>query len=802
VSLLGELVLALRTLRRAPASAAIAVFALGVGIGLSTLIFSIIQGAMLRGLPFDEPHELVRIFRTNVERGGRILPTIHDYAAWGESGRSFGGLGAYYTGTVNLSGSADQIPERMRGAFVTPSVFELLGVQAAAGRLLRADDDDAGAPAVILLGWEVWHRRFDGDPAVVGRTVRANGVDAVIVGVLPERFGFPESQQVWLPLRLDANQLAWGAGQRVQVAGRLSAGVGVEAATADLARVAQRIAEEHPETHRSQSVEITDFSVVGDNDRALLFIMFGAVMAVLIIACVNVANLLIGRAIMRTKEVGIRMALGASRLRVATPFLAESAVLALGGAVLGVGVAYAGLGVFNRSVELHNPPFWIYFSINGLVFAFVALAGAVAAVLAGVIPAIQAASLALHDTLKDESRGATGFRLGRVSRALVVAEIALSVGLLAAAGVMVRSVLKLNTIDLGVRAENVFVARVGLPERGYGTRDAQRRFAANLLDRLRALPGVQSTAIASALPGRGDFGSAGIGIEGQARDDDSDVASAIVPIVSIGYFDMFEATPLRGRDFTPADDAGATPVAIVNLSFERRYFPDGEALGRRVRVGGQDSPWLTVVGVVPDLLESGVQNWRPEALYRPLAQSPVRFMTIAARLPSNPLALTGPVLDQVRAIDPDLPIYDVATLRTSVQDANFMTGILGGLFAAFGVAALVLASVGLYGVMAFSVDQRRREVGIRMAIGARPRNVLSLIMLQGMRQVLLGLAIGAFFAFALTRAIASSLFGVSPQDPLAFAATVFVLLAIAALACGVPALRATRVDPLEALRSE
>lgn len=225
-------------------------------------------------------------------------------------------------------------------------------------------------------------------------------------------------------------------------------------------------------------------------------------------------------------------------------------------------------------------------------------------------------------------------------------------------------------------------------------------------------------------------------------------------------------------------------------------------MGRRVRVGGQDSPWLTVVGVVPDLLESGVQNWRPEALYRPLAQSPVRFMTIAARLPSNPLALTGPVLDQVRAIDPDLPIYDVATLRTSVQDANFMTGILGGLFAAFGVAALVLASVGLYGVMAFSVDQRRREVGIRMAIGARPRNVLSLIMLQGMRQVLLGLAIGAFFAFALTRAIASSLFGVSPQDPLAFAATVLVLLAIAALACGVPALRATRVDPLEALRSE
>jgi predicted permease len=286
------------------------------------------------------------------------------------------------------------------------------------------------------------------------------------------------------------------------------------------------------------------------------------------------------------------------------------------------------------------------------------------------------------------------------------------------------------------------------------------------------------------------------------RPDGAGSAPAISTTVSTGYFDTFNAAPLRGRDFTAADDAGAPPVAIVNRAFEQRYFADGDALGRRIRLGGEDAAWLTVVGIVPDLLESGVQNWRPEAIYRPIAQNPIRFLAMAARTATNPLDMTAAVRDQVRALDPDLPIYEIRTLRRAVQDASFRTGIFGGLFAAFGAAALVLASVGLYGVMSFSVDQRRREVGVRMAIGARPSNVVSLVMRQGMRQVALGMAIGALLAFALSRGIASSLFGVSPQDPLTLAATAFVLVAVAAVACGLPAFRATRVDPLEALRSE
>jgi len=801
VSRLGELGLAARTLRRSPGSAIIAVFALGIGIGLSTLIFSIIQGAMLRGLPFDEPHEIVRLERTNPERGNTVVPTIHDHAAWSESNRTFAALGAYTSGTVNLSGSADQIPERMRGAYIMPSVLELLGVQPVIGRTFRAEDDVPGAERVMLIGWEVWQQRYQADPAVVGRMVRANGVETTIAGVLPEGFGFPESQQVWLPLRMDANRIPWGTGQWVWVVGRMRDGITREAATADLNRIAARIAEEHPETHRGLAVRLTDFSDVGAQNRAMLFIMLAAVLAVLVIACVNVTNLLIGRAIVRTKEVGIRTALGASRWQVATPFLAESAVLALGGALLGIAVAHAGLGVFNRSLEIHDPPFWIDFSIDGQVLAFVAFAAFVAALLAGAIPALQAARMSLQDTLKDESRGATGFRLGRVSRGLVVAEIALSLGLLAGAGLMIRSVIKLTRIDLGLPADDVFVARVALPEASYPDADARRRFSADLHARLQALPGAQAVALASSLPGRGG-GSSNVAIEGETRADGSDAAFAMVPVVSAGYFEAFGVQALRGRDFTPADDAGAPPVAIINHAFERRFFGPGNGLGRRIRIGSDASPWLTVVGVVPDLLESGVQNWRPEAVYRIIAQTPISFITVAIRTTAAPLEFTAPVRDHVRALDADLPIWDVNTLRGDVNDANFITGIFGGLFTAFGSAALLLAAVGLYGVMSFSVGQRRREVGVRMAIGARPTNVLSLVLLQGMRQVALGLLIGAVLAFALSRAIASSLFQVSPHDPLTLIVTTLMLVAVAMLACGVPALRATRIDPLEALRSE
>jgi predicted permease len=377
----------------------------------------------------------------------------------------------------------------------------------------------------------------------------------------------------------------------------------------------------------------------------------------------------------------------------------------------------------------------------------------------------------------------------------------LTFGLLTGASLMIRSVLAINTIDLGVPAENMFVARLALPEADYVGAEEQRRFAADLLIRLETLPGAQATALTSAYPLQsGEFGP--VDIEGRAAASGSDAVRAMVPVVSISYFEVFNAQPITGRNFTPADNAGSEPVAVVNRAFERRAFGDEAALGKRIRVGGEDAPWLTVVGVVPDLLESGIHNRSPQAVYRLLAQADMSYISIVVRTATNPLELTSAVRDQVRSIDADLPLYDINTLRGAVQDANWQTGIFGGLFAAFGSAALLLASVGLYGVMSFSVGQRRREVGVRMAIGARTRNVFSLILLQGMRQVAVGLGIGALLAFALSRGIESLLFGVSPQDPLAVIGTALLLVTVAVLACGVPALRAVRINPLDALRSE
>jgi predicted permease len=796
-----DLRLAARTLRRSPASAAIAAFALGLGIGLSTLVFSIVQGAMLRGLPLPQPEEIVSLERL-VSNRGVMWPTVHDIAAWREGSRAFESIGAYATRLVNLSfASADDAPEQVRGAAVSHEVLELLGVRPVAGRLFTPEDDVEGAPPVVIIGWELWRRRFDGAASAIGSTIRTNGVESVIIGVLPEGFGFPESQRLWLPLREDARRYDWASAPSMQATGRLRDGVPIERAKAELDAIFARIALEHPDSHEGSTVRLRSFTEFGSQDRAMLYVMMAAVLAVLAIACVNVANLLIGRAIVRTREVGIRTALGASRWRVALPFLAESIVLALAGAAFGVVVALVGLRIFNGAIQLQDPPFWIRFVIDGQTMAFVAFACGLCALLAGVVPALQAARLSLTDTLRDESRGTSSFRLGRLSRWLVIGEIALSMGLLVAAGLLVRSVLHLDTLDVGVPADEVLTARVSLLGDRWSDTEAQLRFSSELLPRIAALPSARAAAFSSTLPGVGG-GWSRLEIDGEPPTDGPSQIVAANPIVSTGYFELFEAPPVRGRDFAITDNAGAEPVTIVNEAFERRYFDERGALGRRIRIAAPDAQWLTVVGVVPDLLESGSQNERPEAYYRPLTQQPIRSLTMSVRAVGDPLMLVPQLRERVHALDPDLPLSNIATLRTMVKNASFRIGIFGGLFASFGAAALLLASVGLYGVMSFSVGQRRREMGVRMAIGARPADVLRLVLGQGLRQVAIGLGIGIVLAILLARAIAVSLFQVGSSDPLTFIAIIIILLGVALVACGLPALRATRIDPIEAFRTE
>ncbi len=804
-SILLDLRQAARGLRRAPGSAIIAVIALGLGIGLTTMMFSIIYGALLRGLPVDEAHEIVVVNRLNRARGQMTSVTIHDLADWRAQQRSFEDLAAYWTGTVNVSGGgADEVPERFSGAWLNPSVLRLLGVQPVLGRTLVEDDDLAGAEPVVVIGYDMWQRRFHGDRNVIGRTLRASGVETVIVGVMPEGFAFPTAASLWQPARLDMAGLARGEGRQFSVMGRLRDGVTPDAAALELNRIADRLAAEYPQTNEGLGVRIRAFTEtsVGDEPRALLLTMFGAVAFVLLIACANVANLLIGRAIMRSREVGVRTSLGASPLNVAMPFLAESAVLAGSGALLGTFVAWVGLRLFTNSIAETNPPYWLEFSLDGVAFGFVALLAVLAALLAGVIPALQAARMPLAETLKDESRGASSFRLGKLSHALVVVEMALSVGLLAGAGLLIKSVIQVSTVDLGFPAEQVFTARVSMPEAAYADVTTLRAFHDGLLDRLRTLR-ARNVAIGDVLPGGLGGGATPFTIEGvptEAGEEPRSIRGAITP----GYFESFDITPV-GRDFGFQDRAESMPVAIVNQSFVRRWFSDGQAVGRRIRLGGTNSeaPWLTIVGVVPDLRAGGFdRDAFNEAVYVPLSQNPLRFVTIIARTDGPALALADGVRDAVASLDRDIPLYSVRTLAQGLDDSNWFYGVFGGLFAVFGMAALFLAGVGLYGVMSFSVSQRTRELGVRMAIGAQPNDVIRMVLGQGMRQVAIGVVAGTVFALAVSRLLATLLFEVSPRDPWVFSLITIVLLTAAVLACGVPAMRATRVDPLQALRTE
>jgi len=794
----------LRRLRRDRSASLIAIIALTLGIGLTTLMFGIIYGAMLRGLPFTDAHEIVAITRTNLSQGqDDIDVTIHDFVDWRAQQRSFEDIGAFYTTSLNMSG-AGEVPERLQTARVTPSTLAILDVQPVLGRLFSEADDLPGGPAVMLIGWRVWQERFAGSRDVLGGTIRANGEETTIIGVMPEGFGFPSVQSAWLPLRMDPLQIRRGESRSLDAIGRLRDGVTREQAHADLAAIADRLARAYPESNEGVGVRLHPFTdrAIGPEERATLWTMFGAVLFVLLIACTNVANLLMAQAVGRAREVAVRTALGASRMRIATQFLSDALVLALAGALGGTFLAAVGMRLFRMAVEGTQPPFWMKFQVDApaLLTAFGAALLATAA--AGTIPALRAARAGTHDILKDESRGGTSFRIGRLNRTLVAVAMALSVGLLAGAGLMIKSVVQLYRLDLGFPADQVFSARLMLPEAAYPDRESRQRFASEALRGLNAMPGVTAATLGSGAPGM-DTGRSEFAIEGRAYTRDVDYPVATNVIVAPGYFGVFDAPILQGRDFNAGDDDASTAVAIVNQSFARRWLEGEDPLGRRVRfVSAGEEVWLAIVGVVPDLLASGVEDRAPEAVYRPIAQTASTFFTILARTQGSPAALLPDIRVLIGALDPDLLLDRPRVLEDLIREGNWAYLVFGTLFVSFGLAALFLASVGLYGVMSFAVGQRTREIGVRMAVGARPADVMRWIMRHGVSQTVLGLALGTVFALTVTRLLSVLLFRVSPRDPFIFGTILLVLLSTVFLATWIPARRATRVDPLEALRAE
>jgi putative ABC transport system permease protein len=797
-----------RLLRKDPWLTLVAVLALGMGIGLTAMMYSIIYGILLRGLPFEGGDRIYHIHRADPSQGiTQMGVPLHDFLDWREQQRAFEELAAFYSSTVNIGDTGH--PERFSGGLMTANSFRILGVQPLLGRAFRDGDDAPGAAPVIILGHAAWRNRYGADPGVVGRQVRVNGRTAEIIGVMPQGFRFPMAQEVWVPLDLDATRFERGEGTLLEVYGRLRPGVAPSAAKAEFDAITQRIEAAHPSGTPNVHAQVMPYTerFIGSGPRQFLSTMLGAVFLVLLIACANVANLLLTRAALRSSEVGIRTALGAPRWRVVTQFLAESLAVSTVGAALGLVIASYGVRLFSAAIAPTNPPFWFDIRLDAPVLLFVAAVTMLAALMAGALPAWQAARADANEVLKDEARGSSSFRMGRLSKGLVVVEVALSCGLLVGAGLMIRSVMNLRTLDLGIPTESVFTARVWLPENAYADVGSQIRFYENLHERLGALPGVQAVSLTSNLPTLG-AANPQVGVQGESyADPQRDRQRARRVVVTPGFFDTFSRELRDGRDFTSADNEAGLPVAVVNESFARRHFGAESALGRRIHFAAPMSAdtaarWLTIVGVVPDMYASNIDNENPHAIYVPLAQSGARFLDVAARTAAAPMTLTTLVRDEVAAIDADIPLYQVRTLGDAIRESTWFYRVFGALFMVFGSVALFLAAIGLYAVMSSSVSRRTREVGVRMALGARQSDVLRLIFRQAMVQVGVGLAFGLALAAAISRLLAIVLFDVEPRDPVIFGAIVVVLALTGAAATFLPARRATRVDPQVALRWE
>ncbi|MGD8698102.1 MAG: ABC transporter permease [Gemmatimonadales bacterium] len=803
-----DLSYAVRMLFRRPGLSLIIVITFALGIGLTFAVFSIVNGALYKGLPFEDADRLMVLGRTDASRNIQFMNvTEHDFVDWIEQQTTFEGLTAISIQNLNLAGN-ERRPVRYTGAFASANLFDVLGVQPALGRGFRPGEDRPGADPVIIIGYDVWQQRFDGAADVIGRTIRANGQARTIVGVAPEGFKFPDQEQAWVPLQLDPQAQPRGQGPAYLVVGRLKAATTLDEASAEMATIAQRLEQEYPESNEGIGATVRTFNslILGGQVGALLHTMLGAALGVLLVACANVANLLLARASTRSREVAVRSALGAKRGRVIAQFMTEVVVLSIVGGAVGLVLGHFGLAWFNAVTNVEPPPFWITFGPDHRVAAFVIAAVAFSALFSGLVPALRATGGNVSESLKDEARGSSSFRLGKFSAGLVVAEVTLSCGLLIVAGLMIKSVAKLKTRDLPFTVENIFTARLRLPADEYSDTAARVGFYEELLPRLTAIPGVHAATLSDGLPATGN-GTRVFEVEGMSYATDEDYPIAREGIVTPGYFETFQTPILQGRAFSVMDHRESPSVAVVNETFVRTFFPEGDALGRRVRMGRRDTTaqWLSVVGVVPDMLMEGMANTdaSPAGFYIPISQSGVgTFVSIAVRTRGRPMTVTQDVRSAVEGMNADLPIYEVLSMEDAIAKETWFYWVFGSLFMVFGIMALFLAAVGLYGVMSFAVSRRTQEMGIRMALGADSPNLIRLVMRRGTIQLVIGIVLGVGLAAVAANPLQFILYEVDVRDPAVFGTVIAVLAAAGLLASLVPARRVTKVDPVAALTAE
>ncbi len=803
-----DLTYALRFLGRRWGVASVAVLVMALGISLTASMYGIIKGVVLSGPDYPELERIMFLRTTIPQSQFEQSVRLHDYLDWKDQQTVFEEMAAWYGTSVNLSG-ADLRAETFRGVRLTASTFSLLRKQALVGRVFTEAEDLVEDQDIVILGYHVWVNRFDRDPDIIGKTIRANARTTTVVGVMPEGFRFPELHDMWLPLGTDPGLLERREGPGLQVIGRLSPGRGQDEALSQLRAIGTRLEEQFPEANRDIAPLVEpwiDAQFVDDETKGLLYTMFAAVIGVLLIACANVANLLFAITIARGKELAIRTAMGAARNRVFRQIIAETLVLATGGALIGVVLSKFSLDLFTRVVTPLGVPPWMVFELSGGVILFVIGITFAAALVSGFLPALQATRGDVHALLQDQARGSSSRAVGRWSTALVVIEVALSCALLVGAGLMVRSTLQVQQSDHGIDRFGVLTARLGLPEVTYPDSTARREVADRLMTELSALPGVNEVALSSSLPVLGtSLRFYGVGDRDYV--DDSEYPFSGYTRVSPGFFDLLDAPILTGRGFNAGDDGSGQLVVIVDERFVERTWPEGDPIGKQVRMGRSDSenPWMTVVGVVQTIEMLQPLNFGanpPEGLFVPIAQDPIGGLAVVLRTAGDPLALAQPLRDLVARLDPDIPVSSLDTLEERVAEASLDIKIIGGMFTIFGVVALLLASIGLYAVMSFSVGRRTSEVGIRMALGADSGKILALILRSGARPVGWGLLGGLGLAVLLGRALATFLFDVSPMDPSTFVGIPVLLVVVSAAALLVPAKRAAGIAPSVALRDD
>ena len=806
--MLRDLRHALRLLIKHKGPTAAAVVALALGIGANAAVFSLVDAMMLRPLPFADLDRLVDLSQSRPQRGDfkmRVSPA--NFLDWRSQTKSYESVAALAYWDVNLTTNGD--PERVQGFQVSASFFRTLGITPTLGRGFNDDEETPGRDKVAVLSNELWQRRYGSDPTILQKTIHLDSIPYTIVGVAPAGFGFPYSTEVWAPLAFDAETAANRRARYLAIVGRLEPGVSVETADAELQLLTARLEKQYPQTNTGLSGDAVPLveGVQDEGNAEFLALLQATAMFVLLIACANVANLLLARGSTRRKELALRQALGASRWRLIRQLLTESVVLALIGAGLSLLVASIGIDLIREGMPATIRRFvygWNDIDVDGRVLAFTTTVGVLAGLIFGLAPAWQGSQSALNETLKEGGRTAAPGR-ARMRTVLVVTEVALALMLLVSAGLLVRGAFRLINAERGFEPAGVLTANLVLPDGKYHEEDTRRQFFRSLLSRLSAAPQIESAAASSIIPANNDNRSSTVVIEGQPPAEPGNVPSAAIRAVTADYFRVMQIKLLRGRLLTGGDNTTSQRVAVISDQMARRYWPDHDALGKRFKAGPLESPgpWITVVGVVGDVLHHWFNNERGPAFYLPFEQSPQLSMVVVARVRSgDPTAIAPIVRQEFAAVDPQQPIFRVRSMERVIKDSSIGLSYIWIMMTVFAAIALVLAGVGVYAVIAYGVSQRTHEFGVRIALGAGRRDVLGLVVRHALTLAGIGLGIGLIGAYFLGRLLAATMFGVVAMDVSTFVIVAATLTAIAAFAGYVPARRATRVDPVIALRHE